>query len=707
MLSNDDNFRDDNKENGDELSVNSLVKVYDMEKYINVLPKGTELHNGKRKYRVEKVLGTGGFGITYKVSSTVMVDNVAINTFFAMKEYFLSSCYRDNDGATMRFSPTMKIEVEQSLNDFITEAKRLNSLGLKSDNIVKVNEVFKENGTAYYIMEYLEGGNLQDFVKTNGALSEADAVALITPIAHAVEALHSERILHLDIKPENIVLKEERETGEITPILIDFGLVKHFDSKGKPTTRLSAKGASDGYAPMEQYTTIDKFTPAIDVYALGATLFYLIKGKNPPKAFDIESSITIEKSLPAMISENVKMTIVHAMEKSKFERTSNVTAFLAELGNKEDDFKDERKTKILPNYRSKMKVGYPKVRKMVWGVVIIALVFGIFLFVFNYFRSNTIKSLYKETKVDSMVVDSIASYSINEHKISKDETLTEKDVATLTVNCPTKGAKIYINNRYMDIAPWKGDLSPGKYTVEAKLDNYISQKNTIQLAKEDNKEVDLKALVFAPGQLRANYQPNDAEVWIDGKLAGHSGEIIKNITVGKHSVVIRGNSKPKKLTFEDGIAIDKEYLPESKTIVVNDDKLITISGTLKGVDKIVEDPNNPPVYSQAYAEEPLRRDFFFVNRKWDVRKSEQQKIQDIVDYMKRNPNAKLDIAGYDSKEDGNSDSDIIASNRANEVLKLIIGYGIARSRITVQSRGSRVQPFADPDSNRVVICVAE
>ena len=85
-----------------------------MENNINVLPKGTVLHNGKRKYRVEKVLGTGGFGITYKVSSTVMVDNVAINTFFAMKEYFLSSCYRGDDGATMLFSPTMKIEVEQS-----------------------------------------------------------------------------------------------------------------------------------------------------------------------------------------------------------------------------------------------------------------------------------------------------------------------------------------------------------------------------------------------------------------------------------------------------------------------------------------------------------------------------------------------------------------------------------------------------------------
>lgn len=299
---------------------------------INVLPKGTRLLNGKREYKVEEVLGTGGFGITYKVSSTVMVDNVAINTFFAMKEYFLNSCYRDKDNVTMMCSPTMRTEVDQSLNDFITEAKRLNSLGHKSDNIVKVNEVFKENGTAYYIMEYLDGGNLQDYVRKKGALKEAEAIAIIKLIAKAVEALHEERILHLDIKPGNIVLKKDSNTDKEVPVLIDFGLVKHFDSKGKPTTRIAAKGASDGFAPMEQYTTIDKFAPTLDVYALGATLYYMLKGATPPKAFDIESSKVIMDSLPSSVSEITKKVIVNAMEKSKFERTATVAEFLLALG---------------------------------------------------------------------------------------------------------------------------------------------------------------------------------------------------------------------------------------------------------------------------------------------------------------------------------------------------------------------------------------
>lgn len=382
-----------------------------MEKNISVLPKGTELHNGKRKYRVEKVLGTGGFGITYKVSSTVMVDNVAINTFFAMKEYFLSSCYRGDDGATMLFSPTMKIEVEQSLNDFITEAKRLNSLGHKSDNIVKVNEVFKENDTAYYIMEYLEGGNLQEYVRKNGPLSESEAIALIIPIAHAVDALHSERILHLDIKPENIVLKKDRDTGMITPVLIDFGLVKHFDSKGKPTTRLAAKGASDGFAPMEQYTTIDSFAPTLDVYALGASLYYLLKGKNPPKAFDIESSVALKDTLPASVTEKTKDAIVRAMEKSRFERTPTVKAFLSSFSTCEDDIPKETPTKTTP-FRNENTSRFDK-KKLAIGVAVIIVICGIIIL--SAYNNCTGQSIHVDEDSivliieDSMAVDTIAA----------------------------------------------------------------------------------------------------------------------------------------------------------------------------------------------------------------------------------------------------------------------------------------------------------
>lgn len=408
---------------------------------IDVLPKGTRLLNGKREYKVEEVLGTGGFGITYKVSSTVMVDNVAINTFFAMKEYFLNSCYRDKDNVTMMCSPTMRTEVDQSLNDFITEAKRLNSLGHKSDNIVKVNEVFKENGTAYYIMEYLDGGNLQDYVRKKGALKEAEAIAIIKPIAKAVEALHEERILHLDIKPGNIVLKKDRNTDKDVPVLIDFGLVKHFDSKGKPTTRIAAKGASDGFAPMEQYTTIDKFAPTLDVYALGATLYYMLKGATPPKAFDIESSKVIMDALPSSVSEITKKAIVNAMEKSKFERTATVADFLSTLGDSVDQKETATasvNTTIFKRNSGNKKSNKKKIVIGLCGVIVFCGIVGMSYYTSALYRTpeptacDTDSTMYENYIKKSIPFPVITKDELKKNN-SKAESIEKKDIETVIV----------------------------------------------------------------------------------------------------------------------------------------------------------------------------------------------------------------------------------------------------------------------------------
>lgn len=207
------------------------------------------------------------------------------------------------------------------------EADRLNKLGKLSPNIVKVNEHFDANSTSYYVMEYLDGGDLRHYVSRNGALSESEALSKIIPIAMAVEHLHKDGMLHLDIKPDNIVLKEDATTGEVIPVLIDFGIAKHFDRHGKPTSRPIAKGASDGYAPMEQYTEITKFAPEIDIYALGATLYFCLTSTNPPKAFDIPSNDTLLAKLPTGVSQRVKDAIVNAMQRCSHDRTKNVRSF--------------------------------------------------------------------------------------------------------------------------------------------------------------------------------------------------------------------------------------------------------------------------------------------------------------------------------------------------------------------------------------------
>lgn len=297
----------------------------------SALPIGTLLQSKSRKYYVVEVLGGGGFGITYKVYANEMIGNISQKIFFVIKEYFIKGCFRTENGISVRYASNLKNEFEQSRTDFVLEADRLNKLGKLSPNIVKVNEHFDANSTSYYVMEYLDGGDLRHYIFKNGALSESEALSKIIPIARAVEHLHKDGMLHLDIKPDNIVLKEDATTGEVIPVLIDFGIAKHFDSHGKPTSRPIAKGASDGYAPMEQYTEITKFAPEIDVYALGATLFFCLTNTNPPKAFDIPSNDTLLAKLPIDVSQRVKDAIVNAMQRSSYDRTKSVQSFLSSI----------------------------------------------------------------------------------------------------------------------------------------------------------------------------------------------------------------------------------------------------------------------------------------------------------------------------------------------------------------------------------------
>ena len=298
--------------------------------YEFALPIGAQLKSPDLTYVVVETLGYGSFGITYKVSSTIMVNNVPITTFFAVKEHFMKGCYRDTDGCTMVSAPSIKKDVELSRKDFIIEAKRLNKMSGMSPNIVKVNEVFEYYGTAYYVMQYLDGGEMSEHLEKEGALSEAQSLAIIRPIAEAVKLIHKERLLHLDIKPGNIVLMTDPSTGNQYPVLIDFGIAKHFSSTGAPTSSISAKGASNGYAPQEQYSEVNHFAPEIDVYALGATLLHFLSGEQPKNAFDITPE-DINAMLPDAVSNRTRKAILAAMESKKTQRTPTVAAFLESL----------------------------------------------------------------------------------------------------------------------------------------------------------------------------------------------------------------------------------------------------------------------------------------------------------------------------------------------------------------------------------------
>ncbi len=284
---------------------------------------GIIIEGAGHQYKIVKVLGAGGFGITYLVESD--------KGMLVLKEHFLKGCWRGDDGREVKHAPTVDEDIRTSRADFLEEARRLSILGNDTAYIVKVYDAFEANGTAYYSMEYLDGGDLRGYLGIHGPMPEAEAVDMILSVAKAVGILHASHILHLDIKPSNIVLKKNKTDGTLTPVLIDFGIAKHFNNKGTPTSHLVAKGASSGYAPIEQYDDIEHFAPEIDIYALGGTLYFMLTGKNPPKAFNIDSFDSLRANLPTGLSENTIAAIEGAMRRSCSVRTNSVDLFMSQL----------------------------------------------------------------------------------------------------------------------------------------------------------------------------------------------------------------------------------------------------------------------------------------------------------------------------------------------------------------------------------------
>ena len=288
------------------------------------LKAGSELQHGK--YRIMGMLGQGGFGITYLAVQSGLERRVAIKEFF-MKEL----C--DRDGSTSRVTlgtAGSRDTVARFREKFLKEAR--NIARLNHPHIVRIYDVFEENGTAYYVMEYAEGGSLADLVKRRGCLTEADATRYILQVADALAYIHNEKMNHLDIKPANILLNDKGEA-----LLIDFGLSKQYDVITGSQTSTTPVGISEGYAPMEQYKQggVGEFSPETDIYALGATFFKLLTGKTPPSASDIfEDGMPVDELKARGISQAAIEVIKKAMAPRKKDRIRDVRVFINALKEK-------------------------------------------------------------------------------------------------------------------------------------------------------------------------------------------------------------------------------------------------------------------------------------------------------------------------------------------------------------------------------------
>ena len=298
---------------------------------MSTLQPGSTLQNGK--YQIQRVLGQGGFGVTY------LALQQGLNRIVAIKEFFMENfCVRNADTHHVTITTEGSREfVERYRYKFLKEAR--NIAKLDHPNIVSIIDVFEENRTAYYVMKYAQNGSLDDKVKREGHLSEAEATRYILKVAKALRFVHQHKMTHLDVKPANILLSDNDE-----PWLIDFGLSKQYDIKTGEQTSSTPLGYSPGYAPIEQYMAggAGTFSPESDIYSLGATFYKLLTGNTPPDASSVANEgLPIQALKDKGVSQQTIYVIFQAMEHLRKDRLHDMGSFIRLLSEEQAQTKPQ------------------------------------------------------------------------------------------------------------------------------------------------------------------------------------------------------------------------------------------------------------------------------------------------------------------------------------------------------------------------------
>ena len=230
----------------------------------NSLPQGYALH----EYRIEAVLGAGGFGLTY------LATDANLNLKVAVKEYLPSDfASRGEDSTVQPRSEDTTESFQWGLQRFMEEAKTLASF--RHPNIVRVMRFFEANRTGYMVMEFVEGKPLSDWIAARRPLPQAALVAMAAPLLDGLEVIHKAGYLHRDIKTANIFMRDEG-----SPVLIDFGSARHLTGGNQELTAV----VSPGYAPLEQYHAQGRQGPWSDLYAFGGVMYWMVTGHKPVEA---------------------------------------------------------------------------------------------------------------------------------------------------------------------------------------------------------------------------------------------------------------------------------------------------------------------------------------------------------------------------------------------------------------------------------------
>lgn len=281
---------------------------------IRTLPPRHMLHG---RYYIGKVLGIGGFGVTY------LAYDCRKNTRVAVKELFPSKdAVREQGTCSIRVLSGQEEYFAHIRQRFMDEARILYRFQ-SSPDVVNVYQLFEENNTAYYVMEYLEGTDLKHFLLSQGRLKWERLSVYVSMVLKTLNTLHGQNLIHRDISPDNIFLTKDGRA-----VLIDFGSVRCYSNSGGFTTFLK-----ECFAPLEQYREHGKQGPWTDIYSLSITMYYALSGVMPPKAPErIQNDRTVPLSkLCPLLPAHVAQAITKGMAVRQEERFQTVREFAKEL----------------------------------------------------------------------------------------------------------------------------------------------------------------------------------------------------------------------------------------------------------------------------------------------------------------------------------------------------------------------------------------
>ncbi len=295
----------------------------------NALKSGTQVKSPSRVYTIVHVLGAGAYGITYLATTKVAIrgelGEINVNVCVTLKEFFMDGRMKRNGDAVDR--DWNNDEVSSFARCFYLEADKLSTLS--HPNIVSVLDVFVANNTCYYSMEYLPGGNMSEIIQKRGGIPEAESLRYIRQVGSALSYMHDRKMLHLDIKPANIVFDDNHKVK-----IIDYGLSQQYENNGEPESTDGLGTGTPGFAPLEQSSKECSlvFAPTLDVYALAATYYKMLTACTPPNAVElVNTGINTLPLVQKDVSQQSIDAIKAAMQPMVEKRLQTVADFLAML----------------------------------------------------------------------------------------------------------------------------------------------------------------------------------------------------------------------------------------------------------------------------------------------------------------------------------------------------------------------------------------